>query len=425
MDRTAMFKFLHAADIHLDSPQRGLDRYEGAPAAECRAATRRALENLVDLAVAERVAFVLIVGDLYDGDWNDYQTPLFFTRVMARLRDGGIPVYMIRGNHDAHNRMTRDLRLPDNVKILSADRAETVILEDCGVAVHGRSFATRAVLDNLARSYPARVPGLFNVGLLHTCVDGREGHEPYAPCSLSDLRAREYGYWALGHIHAREVLHQDDPWIVFPGNIQGRHVREPGAKGCTLVTVGDSLEVTSIDPRWLDVVRWDTCRVDTAGARDGDEALRRFERELETRMSEIDGRLLALRVEFHGATAAHAPLSAKSAHWTQEVRRASLDAGSGRVWVEKVVFKTTPPAAPGLARGDAPLAELAACLEELRNDDDRLRTLGDRALDDLKRKLPAELLEELDGPDRLRALLDQAGPLLFERLLGRAGADGA
>ena len=104
------------------------------------------------------------------------------------------------------------------------------------------------------------------------------------------------------------------------------------------------------------------------------------------------------------------------------MRRASLDAGSGRVWVEKVVFKTTPPAAPGIARGDAPLAELTACLDELRNDDDRLRTLGDRALDDLKRKLPAELLEELDGADRLRALLDQAGPLLFERLLGRAGS---
>ena len=276
-----MFKFLHAADIHLDSPQRGLDRYEGAPAAECRAATRRALENLAELAVAEKVAFVLIVGDLYDGDWNDYQTPLFFTKVMARLRDAGIPVYMIRGNHDAHNRMTRDLRLPDNVKILSSDRAETIVQEDCGAAIHGRSFATRAVLDNLARSYPARVPGLLNVGLLHTCVDGREGHEPYAPCSLSDLRAREYGYWALGHIHAREVLHEEDPWIVFPGNIQGRHVREPGPKGCMLVTVGDSFEVTAMEPRWLDVVRWDTCRVDAAGARDGDEALQRFEHRLE------------------------------------------------------------------------------------------------------------------------------------------------
>jgi predicted phosphodiesterase len=420
-----MFKFLHAADIHLDSPQRGLDRYEGAPAAECRAATRRALENLAELALAEEVAFVLIVGDLYDGEWNDYQTPLFFTRVMARLRDGGIPVYMIRGNHDAHNRMTRDLRLPDNVKVLSADRAETIVQEDCGAAIHGRSFATRAVLDNLARSYPSRVPGLFNVGLLHTCVDGREGHEPYAPCSLSDLRAREYGYWALGHIHAREVLHEDDPWIVFPGNIQGRHVREPGPKGCMLVTVGDALEVTAMEPRWLDVVRWDTCRVDAAGARDGDEALCRFEQRLGRLMSEVDGRLLALRVEFHGAAAAHAAMAARPAHWIQEVRRASLDAGSGRVWVEKVVFKTTPPAAPGIAAGDAPLAELAACLDELHGDDDRLRTLGDRALDDLRRKLPAELLEELDGADRLRVLLDQAGPLLFDRLLGRAGSDDA
>jgi DNA repair exonuclease SbcCD nuclease subunit len=318
--------------------------------------------------------------------------------------------------------MTRDLRLPDNVRVLSADRAETIVQEDCRAAIHGRSFATRAVLDNLARSYPARVPGLFNVGLLHTCVDGREGHEPYAPCSLSDLRAREYGYWALGHIHAREVLHEDDPWIVFPGNIQGRHVREPGAKGCMLVTVGDALEVTAMEPRWLDVVRWETCRVDAAGARDGDEALQRFEHRLGRMMAEVDGRLLALRVEFHGATAAHAPMAARPAHWIQEVRRASLDAGSGRVWVEKVVFKTTPPAAPGIARGDAPLAELAACLDELRNDDDRLRTLGDRALDDLRRKLPAELLEELDGADRLRALLDQVGPLLFERLLGRTGS---
>ncbi|MHB1561187.1 MAG: metallophosphoesterase family protein, partial [Isosphaeraceae bacterium] len=153
-----MFKFLHAADIHLDSPQKGLERYEGAPAAECRAATRQALENLIELAVAEKVAFVLIVGDLYDGTWTDYNTPLFLNKVLGRLRDARIPVYMIRGNHDAENRMTRDLRLPENVRLLSADRAETVIQDDCGVAIHGRSFATRAVLDNLSRSYPASVP---------------------------------------------------------------------------------------------------------------------------------------------------------------------------------------------------------------------------------------------------------------------------
>ena len=177
-----MFTFLHAADIHLDSPQRGLERYEGAPVAECRGATRRALENLVDLAIAHKVAFVMIVGDLYDGDWPDYNTGLFFGKQMARLRDGGIRVFMIRGNHDAANKMTKDLRLVDNVRVLSTDEAETVLLDDIGVAIHGQSFATRAVTENLAKSYPPRRGGYFNIGLLHTCVDGREGHDPYAPC---------------------------------------------------------------------------------------------------------------------------------------------------------------------------------------------------------------------------------------------------
>jgi predicted phosphodiesterase len=413
-----MFKFLHAADIHLDSPQRGLDRYEGAPVAECRGATRRALENLASLAIAENVAFVLIVGDLYDGDWLDYNTGLFFGKVMSRLREARIPVYMIRGNHDAANRMTKDLRLLDNVRVLSTERADTVVQEDCGVAVHGRSFPTRAVLDNLARGYPPRLAGCFNIGLLHTCVDGREGHEPYAPCSLSDLRAREYGYWALGHVHARETLYRDDPWIVFPGNLQGRHVREPGSKGCVLVTVDDSQSVASIEPRWLDVVRWEICRVDAAGARDADETLLRFQERLGRLLPACEDKLLALRVEFHGACQAHAPLLARPTHWINEVRQVALDVGNGRVWVEKVLLKTAPPGAPSAGRSDAPLTELAACLDELLSDDARLRALCDRALDDLKRRLDSDLLDDLETPERLRGLLDQVGPLLLERLLG-------
>ena len=153
-----MFRFLHAADIHLDSPQRGLDRYEGAPVVECRGATRRALENLVDLALAERVAFTVIVGDLYDGDWPDYNTGLFFGKQMVRLRDGGIPVFMIRGNHDAANKMTKDLKLVDNVHVLSSQQAETLVLEDLGVAIHGQSFPTQAVL---TRACPARLWSVY------------------------------------------------------------------------------------------------------------------------------------------------------------------------------------------------------------------------------------------------------------------------
>lgn len=413
-----MFRFLHAADIHLDSPQRGLDRYEGAPVVECRGATRRALENLINLALAERVAFVAIVGDLYDGDWPDYNTGLFFGKQMVRLRDGGIPVFMIRGNHDAANKMTKDLKLVDNVHVLSSQQAETLVLEDQGVAIHGQSFPTQAVLTNLARSYPARRKGYFNLGLLHTCVDGREGHEPYAPCSLADLRAREYGYWALGHVHTREILYRDDPWIVFPGNLQGRHAREPGPKGCMLVTVDDHHDVVSAETRWLDVVRWETCQLDARGACDGDEVVARFRDRLIQLLPCCDDRLLALRVDIRGATEAHASLTSHATHWTSEFRQAALDTGACRVWIEKVLLRTSPQRSLTEDNlSDAPLAELAALLDELRGDDARLVALGTRALDDLTRKLPPDLLDGLDSPQRLRGLLDQVGPLLFERLL--------
>ena len=124
-------RFLHAADIHLDSPLLNLERYEGAPIHEIRNATRRALENLVDLAIQQQVALVLIAGDLYDGDWPDHNTGLFFVGQMRRLREAGIALYMIAGNHDAANKMTRSLRLPDNpsgdAPLLAHQRAETRI----------------------------------------------------------------------------------------------------------------------------------------------------------------------------------------------------------------------------------------------------------------------------------------------------------
>src|SRR5207244_7724689 len=111
-----------------------------------------------------------------------------FTAQMTRLREAGIPVYLITGNHDAANRMTRALRLPDNVAMLSTEEPETRVREDLGVAIHGMGFATRAVTDDLSARYPHAQRGYFNIGLLHTCATGREGHEPYAPCTIDGLR---------------------------------------------------------------------------------------------------------------------------------------------------------------------------------------------------------------------------------------------
>jgi DNA repair exonuclease SbcCD nuclease subunit len=129
--------FVHAADIHLDSPLKGLERYENAPVERIRGATRRAFTRLIDLAIDKHVDFVLLAGDLYDGDWRDYNTGLFLVRQLGRLREQKIKVFVIAGNHDAANKMTRVLRLPDHVRLLMHDRPETVRLPHLDVAIHG------------------------------------------------------------------------------------------------------------------------------------------------------------------------------------------------------------------------------------------------------------------------------------------------
>jgi len=179
-----MVRFIHAADIHLDSPLLGLERYEGAPVDAIRGATRQSLQNLVNLACDEQVDLALIAGDLYDGDWKDYNTGLAFSSQMAKLREAGVRVFIVAGNHDAANQMTRRLRLPENVKMLSSREPETVVLDDLGVAIHGQGFDKQAVTDDLSIRYPDAVRGMVNIGLLHTCAEGREGHGRYAPCSL-------------------------------------------------------------------------------------------------------------------------------------------------------------------------------------------------------------------------------------------------
>jgi DNA repair exonuclease SbcCD nuclease subunit len=420
-----MFKFIHAADIHLDSPLRGLEQYEGAPVEQIRQASRRALEHLVELAIDQGVAFVLIAGDVYDGDWRDFRTGLFFVEQMRKLREAGIPVYLIAGNHDAANKMTKKLPMPDNVRMLAANKPETVCLESCEVAIHGQSFARGAVLDNLVTGYPKPEPGMFNIGLLHTCATGREGHEAYAPCTLEDLCAKQYDYWALGHIHKREELCGDPP-IVFSGNIQGRHVRETGPKGCTLVTVDDRRRAR-LEMAAVDVFRWEHCRVDAGAASNGHEVLDRVRTRLSQALAAADGLPLAVRVEVSGACSAHRQLSAESYRWTNEVRAVAQDIGGGALWVEKIALRTTMPKAPeDLSRADGPIGELTQYLAELRTGGAGLAELA-AELNDLREKLPPELKEGddalgLDQPEKLRELLDQVEQLLVHQLLGREDA---
>lgn len=257
------FRFLHAADIHLDSPLHGLSRYEGLPEADIRGATRAAFDNLVERAIDEEVDFVVIAGDLFDGDWKDMGTGLYFARAMGRLDQAGIPVFLLAGNHDAASVITRSVPWPPNVRLFGARKPQTHLLPEIGVAVHGQSFATSAVTENLVLAYPDATQHQFNIGVLHTALAGRQGHAAYAPCSLDDLKSKRYDYWALGHVHEYEIV-CEDPHVVFPGNTQGRTIRETGVKGAVIVAVEDGL-VTSLERLELDVLRWATVDVDCEG----------------------------------------------------------------------------------------------------------------------------------------------------------------
>ncbi len=388
-------KLLHAADLHLDSPLRGLSRYEGAPAERIRAATRRALENLVAFARDEQVDLCVIAGDLFDGDWRDYSTGLFFAAQMADLMRADIPVVIVRGNHDAASQITRNLALPDNVRVLSDTQPETVEYADIGVAVHGQSFAQRVVTDDLAAKYPQALPDRFNIGLLHTCATGRAGHENYAPCQIETLRSKGYDYWALGHVHTREIL-SEDPWVVFPGNIQGRHARETGPKGATLVEF-DRDGVQRVEHRQLDVVRWRRLEVDVSEVDHADAAIDVARRALENAVDEADGRLVAARVVLRGRSGAHEELRADPDRFIAQLRADAL--GVGELWIERVLFETsTTVDVDAVAQRDDPLGGLVRGLRDLREDQAALQELAEEFID-LERKLPRALR---DGPDALR-----------------------
>ena len=396
-----MFQFIHAADIHLDSPLIGLSRYEGLPVEQIRLATREAFDNLIRLAISQKVAFVLIAGDLYDGDWRDASTGMFFTSRMGRLREHGIPVFLVRGNHDAASQITRSLHLPENVHVFDETTPSTFRLNDLNVAVHGQSFASQHVRANLAANYPMAEPGWLNIGLLHTSAGGYSEHETYAPCSLDDLKAKEYDYWALGHVHTAATLNTD-PHVVFPGNIQGRSIRETGPRGCCLVTVDNSRRVSACDFVPLDSFRWHSLSIDLSGVSDPQEFDRKVETALKT-ISQTAERMLLLRVVLTGTTPMHAQLVDRT-DWKDDFRAMTMDLGHERVWIEKIIVQTSTPTGTPPPAVPLPNAEMPK---------DLFQPLLQKLPDEIRQQVAAWLDPALP---RYQQLVDEATAVLAERL---------
>lgn len=413
-------KFIHTADIHLDSPLAGLSWTKDAPLARLRESTRQALRNLVDYARAEGIDFIVIAGDLYDGTWRDYSTGLFLAGQMARLAEAGIAVYVALGNHDAESKLTRQLTMPANVHVFPAHRATTARLDVHDVAIHGRSFPTAAVSENIALAYPPAEPGRFNIGLLHTAAGGREAHANYAPCTLTDLVGRGYDYWALGHVHAREVL-CERPHVVFPGNLQGRHIRETGAKGFTVVHVEDG-RVLSAEHVAADAVRWFRCTIDLTQALDLDDVLDAVDRELCAVAAEAENRLAVVRLDLGGATSAHTTIVREHDRLVAECRAAALRA-PGEIWVERVCIATRPPGdALALAERPDAIGALLRSISAMAGDVEARAALASE-LHPMISRLPSDLRQPWSRgaasitDSRLDGVIAAARDLLAGRIL--------
>ena len=440
-------RFLHAADLHLDSPFKGMTALPDALRERLRESTFHALQELVRVALAEQVDFVVISGDVYDLADRSLRAQIRFRQAMETLAARGIPAYIIHGNHDPEDGRAAKLAWPAAVHFFASDRVETLVVDKPGRGViahiHGISYRTAAVTDNLALQYRAGDPSVYQIGLLHTNVDGDPSHGNYAPCSRHDLAQSGMHYWALGHVHTRRVLQEQRPAIVYPGNLQGRSIRERGPKGCYVVSVNEVGEA-KLSFHATDRVRWFQETVSIQGMQTEQELQDGLEQRLEQIRAAAEGRLSIVRFVLEGRGVVHRLLRQGKAinellaelREQELVRLRSGVAAAGSlgaddlledppVWIESITDRTgleIDREALLLQRGF--LSDLLRRSQELQRDEQALQDFAREALAALGANPQAAGLLPAPEPALLREWLRAAEDLAADALVQDRGWDG-
>lgn len=233
--------FIHAADLHLDSPMSGLKHLPPSIFKKLQESTFEAFTKIVDLAIFHNVDFIILAGDLFDGEDRSIRAQTRFRKEMERLAECGIAVYAVHGNHDHMDGRWAHLPLPENVHIFSHEVEVAKHIAENGTSVHlyGFSYPKRHVAERMIDQYSRENGADLHIGILHGSFEGSSDHAQYAPFRINDLLEKDFDYWALGHIHKREILISQPP-VIYPGNIQGRNRKETGPKGCYLVELDSS-----------------------------------------------------------------------------------------------------------------------------------------------------------------------------------------
>jgi DNA repair exonuclease SbcCD nuclease subunit len=390
-----LIRILHTADLHLDSPLKSLALRDPDMRDSVQTATRAALTRIVDTALSEDVAALLIAGDLFDGAARSAKTAAFLVTQFDRLASVEIPIFYIKGNHDAENPVTGETALPANVHVFDG-RGGKVQLPGTDIWIHGVSFRDRHAPDSLLDKFSAPIADAINIGMLHTSLAGAVGHDTYAPCSVADLQNMGFDYWALGHIHKRRV-YSDAPWIVMPGIPQGRDIGEAGPQSATMLEIADGAITLREVPTAAVIFQNETLDI---SALTSDDMLRDAIRHL-FHTGTTPGSARILRLSFTGQSDRHWQILRDQAQWVEIVR--TLAQETGQLWIDKVSFDLSPPAQAMHSATD----ELAQIMQSMRDEPGivgKLNSLLDTTLSELPAQARADLLP---NPDALAALAQE------------------
>ena len=414
-------RFAHAADLHLDSPFKGLRAAAPGHVADALyAATFKAWENIVDLCIAEQVDALLVAGDIYDGADRSLRAQLKFTEGLKKLDEAGVRSFVCHGNHDPLDGWEARLDYPPSCKRFGPEwGCSPVFQDDPGRAVvYGISYPTRNVTENLALTLPQIAPDPFSIGLLHANVGGNQEHGSYAPCSLSDLEQSGIDYWALGHVHRCHVLREQGPAVAYPGNPQGRQPNESGARGLYLVEVEDGGGIR-LEFRPVDLVRWETLPVDIGGFETEQALLDGLGDKLGNLLDSAKGRSLVVRIQLQGRGELHRSLRQPNAidHLLEKLN----EEWAGRTpfaWCERIEDQSTLPFnREARIHGADFLAEVLRGADQAKEDSELLARLGG-GLDDLyeHHRFRRQLSECALGPEQIAELLDEAEAMIVDLL---------
>lgn len=420
------FTFIHAADLHLDSPYEGLGRVEPGVAEVLRDASLAAWDALVDLCLAEDADFLVLAGDIYDGEVRGVRAQLRFVRGLERLSERGKPVFIVHGNHDPDGGRWSAIReWPPGVTVFGSDRVAAVAATRDGkrlATVHGTSHKTRAVTDNLALGFSRGPEDGLHIGVLHCSVGRDPDHPIYSPCTVGDLRRARLDYWALGHIHAHRIVSERDPVAVYSGTLQGRSHRpgEQQTKGAVVVTAeGGRVVETRFAPvlnvRFADVV------VDAASVPDLAALPSRLDAAVAAELARAPASGLVLRLRLVGRGRLHADLRAPRA--AAELLDALREEAASKVpftWWSGISDETRP--AIDLEaikkRGDFP-AELLRLNETLKGDPEALAGFVAAETEDLRAPSLLRWTSAIEGD--VGALVNEAESLAVDNLEARSG----